>query len=511
MVCDADDITRNLKSKIVGGEQSENGQFPYYGKIAQRVRHGILPNHQERMRLIFLLFFPTTQAQIQFGCAGALIAPDIVLSTAHCERIEGDFRGSQVLIGAYESGVATETTHVRFCEQWIPDPLFERNSNATKPLLNYDFAICKLDRPVEIDTSTVTIEMNDLDSVPSVGDDLIAMGLGLLRFTKQPGPNDIPQFLRDVTVPYFDTDACNATESYNGRLTEAMFCAGLPEGGKDACLGDSGGPLVKRSITDGKIVDKLVGLISWGVECANPNTPGIYSRISTRFDWIKTTICDDLQSIAPFCDNEPPADECDGEELVIKVLTDFAAQETVWTLKTSRKDIVARANYFVSDYEYEHKVCLKADECYKLNFKDSFGDGFECFEEGCEAYSGFLNGEEIFKGKGKFKFRNKEKFCTLPLCTEAPSSSPTSLTAQPTPEDVCEDNEEFRWNGKNRYTCEFYLKPENGDRKIRKKCENEYQGQKVYKWCPKTCGERVNLGPCSDLGPRECKSTKSGR
>ena len=62
-ICDADGITRNLKSKIVGGEQSENGQFPYYGKIAQAVRYDSLQNHQERMRLIFVLlqllfFFP---------------------------------------------------------------------------------------------------------------------------------------------------------------------------------------------------------------------------------------------------------------------------------------------------------------------------------------------------------------------------------------------------------------------------------------------------------------------
>ena len=52
-----------------------------------------------------------------------------------------------------------------------------------------------------------------------------------------------------------------------------MICAGVSEGGKDACQGDSGCPLACGS--------HLVGIVSWGVVCVKSDYPGVYSNVAT--------------------------------------------------------------------------------------------------------------------------------------------------------------------------------------------------------------------------------------
>ena len=66
-----------------------------------------------------------------------------------------------------------------------------------------------------------------------------------------------------------------------------MICAGYRGiGGKDACTGDSGGPLICNH--GNKAV--LVGVVSWGRRCAEPNHPGVYSRVTHVLDWIRNNM-----------------------------------------------------------------------------------------------------------------------------------------------------------------------------------------------------------------------------
>ncbi len=84
--------------------------------------------------------------------------------------------------------------------------------------------------------------------------------------------------LQEVEVPLVSNTACNAADVLNGAVTANMLCAGLLDaGGLDSCQGDSGGPLV---VPDGQDGWRLAGIVSWGIGCAQPQQPGVYTRVS---------------------------------------------------------------------------------------------------------------------------------------------------------------------------------------------------------------------------------------
>ncbi|XP_057375229.1 trypsin delta-like [Daphnia carinata] len=72
------------------------------------------------------------------------------------------------------------------------------------------------------------------------------------------------------------------TEAYANFILKfhetTMLCA--PAIGKDTCQGDSGGPIYVDGVQ--------VGITSWGVGCAHPSYPGVYTRLTNYMDWIAT-------------------------------------------------------------------------------------------------------------------------------------------------------------------------------------------------------------------------------
>lgn len=76
--------------------------------------------------------------------------------------------------------------------------------------------------------------------------------------------------LRSAEVPLTGHAECRtAYPEYDG---STMVCAGVPEGGRDACSGDSGGPLVSGG--------RLIGVVSYGSGCGRAGSPGVYTRMS---------------------------------------------------------------------------------------------------------------------------------------------------------------------------------------------------------------------------------------
>jgi len=66
-----------------------------------------------------------------------------------------------------------------------------------------------------------------------------------------------------------------------------MVCAG--QGRRDSCAGDSGGPMLS-DYHNGRW--SVIGIVSFGVDCASERHPGVYTRVDRYLNWIERQIGD---------------------------------------------------------------------------------------------------------------------------------------------------------------------------------------------------------------------------
>jgi len=88
--------------------------------------------------------------------------------------------------------------------------------------------------------------------------------------------------LQRINATIIDRAICNGPDSYNGLVKDGMICAGTMAGGVDTCQGDSGGGLICGNY--------IAGLVSWGIGCALPLLPGVYTDVADFNDWIEERI-----------------------------------------------------------------------------------------------------------------------------------------------------------------------------------------------------------------------------
>nr|BAL14423.1 serine protease like protein [Meloimorpha japonica] len=100
------------------------------------------------------------------------------------------------------------------------------------------------------------------------------------------------RFLRKANVKILSMAHCRNT-TIGEHILDSMLCAYEYE--TDACQGDSGGPLVYEPRA-GKV--EQIGVVSWGIGCARPGMPGVYTTVAYYRDWILAHTAD-----AVYCAN----------------------------------------------------------------------------------------------------------------------------------------------------------------------------------------------------------------
>ena len=248
---------RSVKTRIIGGRKSKIGAWPWMAAIMLKTDYKPF-------------------------CGGSLINERYVLTAAHCfvQLHKGDLvqingKYIKVRLGANIFNNATEEGAIDFDIEAIK--LHDKYDHRTK--LN-DLALVKLAAKAKLYTKRVNsiclADQND----KYVGELATLAGWGDTAYKGQQS-----EHLLEVEVRVWNNSACGQALGEN-RISDGMVCAGEQTGGKDSCQGDSGGPLMLEGLRRPAMRWTLIGVVSWGNGCGNPNKPGVYARVTHFLDWI---------------------------------------------------------------------------------------------------------------------------------------------------------------------------------------------------------------------------------
>ncbi|KAB2974955.1 serine protease [Streptomyces sp. SS1-1] len=214
-------------SRVVGGTRAARGEFPF-------------------------------MVRLSMGCGGALYTQQIVLTAAHCVGSTGRNTSITATAGVVDLQNSSGRVQVRSTYVYRAP-----GYNGT----GKDWALIKLAQPVNLPTLNIatTTQYN-------TGTFTVA-GWGANR---EGGAQQ--RYLLKADVPFVSDAQCRSYSGYSGLVANEEICAGLPSGGVDTCQGDSGGPMFRRDANNAWV---QVGIVSWGIGCARPNAPGVYTEVST--------------------------------------------------------------------------------------------------------------------------------------------------------------------------------------------------------------------------------------
>ncbi|XP_064424674.1 transmembrane protease serine 9 [Latimeria chalumnae] len=231
-------------NRIVGGSNASRGEYPWQASLRYNGIH---------------------------YCGASVINERWLVTAAHCFAQSSNEKNWKAYLGTLLLS-ATESSVVKAVVKKIAiHHLYDVEAS------DYDIAMVELESPLVFNKFIQPLCLPSVLHTFPVGKTCLISGWGKLRENS----NLKPEVLQGAKVDLMDDRTCR--HLYKSAITARMVCAGFLEGKVDSCQGDSGGPLVCEE-APGKFF--LVGVVSWGVGCAQPRSPGVYSKITALREWI---------------------------------------------------------------------------------------------------------------------------------------------------------------------------------------------------------------------------------